>query len=102
MEIFNTSESRDNMVAEAITNAFSSFASIIIIVVLTVWGIKTHYPLAFTLCFPVTLFTGLRWYDVFNTPESLAVSVALIFYSFIMAGSAIFAMFVPEDKEGEK
>jgi hypothetical protein len=67
--------------------------SLIVIIVLTVWGIRTKYPLAFQLCFGVAIVTAWRWYDVFDTVESLAISVIILIYAFIMAGAALTAMF---------
>lgn len=73
--------------------------SITILIMLTVWGLKTKYPLAFMLAFPVALVSGCMMRHIFATPESLVVSVVLIFYGWTMAGAALVAMFSEKENE---
>lgn len=72
-----------------------------LIVLLTVWGLKTKYPLAFQMCFILAIVAGFRVWDQFGTQESLVASIVLICYSFAMAGAALLSMFREVEDENE-
>jgi membrane protein implicated in regulation of membrane protease activity len=78
---------------------FSLGFALIAIVFLTIWGFKTKYPIAFIMAFGVSLISAFAWYDVFDTNEALTVSIALIFYSFSMAGAGLFSIYKEGDAE---
>lgn len=77
--------------------------AIAVIILLNIWGFKSKHPLPFMFLFPVSYIAGLRIFDVFDTPESLAVSLIVIVYSIAMGGIALALMFghTPDPDKGD-
>ena len=68
------------------------FTMVLPIIGLSYWAFKTKYPVAFQLLAGVTLIIGFEWFDVFESNSALAVSLALIVFSIVMAITALFLM----------
>lgn len=85
---------------EVFTQYIAIFIPLLCVVGLSVWGIKSRYPIAFLLCFGVSEVLGFQWYNIFETPIGLAIGLGLIVYSFCMAGAAFYTMFAaPKESE---
>lgn len=66
----------------------------------SIWAFWSKHPVAFELCFGLSLVIGLQWYNLFKTSDALAVSLALQIYAFICSGFALSCMFaMPREKE---
>lgn len=86
----------DSTVGKIISLGFSLVA----IIILSIWAFKSRYPVAFQLLAGVSLIVGFRWYDSFGTTDALAISLALIAFSFCMAGTALYTMLAaPKESE---
>jgi len=85
----------ENLTSTNASNASAILAIVAIIAaifLLAIWAFKSRYPVAFMLLSGVSLISGFRWYDAFGTTEALAFSLALIVFSFCMAGTALYTM----------
>lgn len=63
------------------------------VIALSIWAIRSKYPVAFQVLFGVTLVVAFEWYNVFNNNVALTVSVAIMIYAFAMGATALYLMF---------
>ncbi len=66
-------------------NILVQFLPLVFISILAHWRFN---PVMFLLAGIIAIFNGLYWYDVYDTPTGLAISLCLIVYGLVCIGLA--------------